>query len=475
MGLNPIHRLAAPIVVDLDGTLLLGDTLDESVAGLLFSRPLQLIATGTALLKGRSAFKHALAGSFDLNVEALPAREPLVAWLKERHLEGVPIHLVTAADQSIADKAAARFGFFQSAIGSTPGRNLKGRVKRDFLNEQFPDGFVYCGDSHADIPIFAAARGAVLCDVSSAAAAGRTPVLARFDAPPTLHDLLRAFRVHQWSKNLLIFVPLALGHVYGDPIAVMRACAGFVIVSVLASASYLTNDLADLAADRRHRSKCHRGFASGRLSLRLGFVSAPLLTLLAFAAAWALGPPFAACLLAYFVLTTLYSWRLKRIPLLDVFVIGSLFATRLAMGVALLGLTQSVWLLSFSMFLFFSLALAKRHVEIMAAVNGEAASIASRGYRPSDWPVTLVLGCGAGLVSVLIMLLYMTADASPSGFYPHLHWLFVIPGALTVWIMRIWLLSHRGELDDDPVVFALKDKVSIALGVAIAIAFVIAV
>jgi len=480
MGFDPIHTSAAPIVVDLDGTLLLGDTLDESFASLLFSKPLGLLAAAAKLFSGRAAFKRALAEGVDLDVETLPERAALVVWLQDRQKEGAALHLVTAADQSIADKVAARFGLFQSAIGSTPETNLKGGAKRDYLTQRFPEGYVYCGDSHADIPVFVSARGVVLCDAppSAAAAAAKAgvPIVARFDTPPaSACDVTRALRLHQWTKNVLIFIPLVLGHVYMNPAALLRACAGFLILSVLASATYLANDLTDLAADRRHRSKRQRGFASGRFSLRLGFLGSPLLALAAFAAALALSPAFAGALLFYFVLTTLYSWRLKRFPLLDVFIIGTLFTTRIVMGAALLNLAQSVWLLSFSMFLFFSLALAKRHVEVLAAADIGAASIARRGYRASDWPVTLVFGCGAGLVSVVIMLLFMTADAGPSGLYRHGQWLFVIPAALTLWIMRVWLLSHRGELHDDPVVFAIKDKASLALALAVVIGFAAAI
>lgn len=471
-----ILKPATPIVVDLDGTLLLGDTLDESIAGLLFARPHKLLGLWTVLPKGRAAFKRAMVDSYDLEFDTLPVREPLLHWLQTMHDQGADLHLVTAADQSIADMAAARFGLFRSAVGSKPRLNLKGRAKRDYLVERFPEGFVYCGDSHADSLVFAAASGAVLCDAPAAAATAAakagTPIIARFEQPPPdIRDTMRLLRVHQWTKNVMIFVPMFLGHVFLEPVAIARSLAGFLILSVLASATYMANDLGDLTADRRHRSKRNRGFASGRFSLRLGFVASPLLALLAFAAAAALSPAFAGALLFYFVLTTLYSWTLKRIPLLDVFVIGTLFTARILMGAALLGLVQSVWLLSFSMFLFFSLALAKRHVEVLAAAGVEAPSIARRGYRASDWPVTLVFGCGAGLVSVVIMLLFMTADAGPSGLYHHPQWLFVIPAALTLWIMRVWLLSHRGELNDDPVVFAIRDKASLVLAIAVALGF----
>lgn len=481
----PIAARPLPIVVDLEGTLLVADTLDEGVATIVFGRPVRLPSAVLALFHGRAAFKTAVAGSQKIDIEALPAREGLLEWLRERRAEGAALHLVTSSHQSIAEAVARRFGIFDSATGSDPSsddrRHLKGQAKCDYLRRRFPEGFVYCGDSRTDIPVFLAAQAVVLCDtpssVDAAVSEAEVAVLARFDRQPLKPiELFRAFRIHQWSKNVLIFAPLFLGHVYTHADAILRALAGFAILSLLATASYLANDVADLGADRRHKSKRLRALASGRLSLRLAFLLAPLLALGAFAAAFALSPPFAGALLFYFVLTTLYSWRLKRVPLLDVFVIGTLFTSRIVMGAAVVNVVQSIWLLSFAMFLFFSLALAKRHVEVLAAGAGDGEALyRSRGYRPSDWPLTLILGLGSGLVSVVIMLLYMTADAEPSGYYPHSERLFAIPAALMLWIMRVWLLSHRGELDDDPVVFALKDKTSLALAGVVALAFAAAV
>lgn len=482
----PVGGGPLPIVVDLEGTLLIADTLDEGMATIVFGRPVKLPSALFSLLQGRAAFKTAVAGSQKIDIESLPARESLVEWLRERRAQGASLHLVTSSHQSIADAVARRFGIFESATGSDQDSggdrfHLKGQAKCDHLRRRFPDGFVYCGDSHTDIPVFLAAQAVVLCDAPSSAEAAvseaRIEVLARFARQPLKpKELFKAFRVHQWSKNVLIFAPLFLGHVYTHLDSILRAVAGFLILSLLATASYLANDLADLSADRRHKSKRRRALASGRLSLRLAFLLSPLLTLGAFAAAFALSPHFAGALLFYFVLTTLYSWRLKRVPLLDVFVIGTLFTSRIVMGAAVVDVVQSIWLLSFAMFLFFSLALAKRHVEILAAAeSGGEALYRSRGYRPSDWPLTLILGLGSGLVSVVIMLLYMTADAEPSGFYRHSQALFAVPVALMLWIMRVWLLSHRGELDDDPVVFALKDKTSLALAGVVALAFAAAV
>ena len=242
------------------------------------------------------------------------------------------------------------------------------------------------------------------------------------------------------------------------------AALGFALLCLLSSATYIVNDLADLEADRAHATKRLRPFASGSLKIVHGLIAAPLMIVAALAGAFALSPPFAGALLAYLILTTAYSFGLKRVALLDVFVIGVLFTLRIVMGAEVAGLTHSAWLLSFALSFFISLALSKRHGEVMRAASADTGEIAGRGYRGSDWPVTLTFGVGIGLVSVVIMLLYMTNDAAPSGFYHQPGLLYAIPAVLTLWLMRIWLLSHRMVLHDDPVVFALRDRVSLALG-----------
>lgn len=292
-------------------------------------------------------------------------------------------------------------------------------------------------------------------------------------AMPPILVWLRAMRVHQWSKNILLFVPLFVGHAFSVQ-AVARSGLGFVLLSLLSSATYIINDLADLEADRAHPTKRLRPFASGRLKVRHGFVAAPLMIAVALVGAYLLAPTFAAAMVAYLAVTLAYSYRLKRVALLDVFIIGVLFTLRIVMGAEILGLPHSPWLLSFALAFFLSLALGKRHAEVMAATANHAEEIAGRGYRGPDWPITLSFGIGVGLVSVVIMLLYMANDAAPSGFYHQPAWLYAIPALLTIWLMRIWLLSHRMVLHDDPVVFALRDTVSLGLGLAVAILFFLA-
>jgi len=306
-------------------------------------------------------------------------------------------------------------------------------------------------------------------------AGGDARVLAELREPrSSLTAWLRALRVHQWSKNALIFIPLFVGHAFGSIDNILHALAGFVLACLLASATYLVNDVADLADDRLHPSKRSRPLASGELSVASALTVAPALMLGTLICAYLVAPAFAASLLFYLFLTLSYSFKLKRLPLLDVFVISSLFGLRIVMGTAVIGLGYSPWLLSFSWAFFLSLALAKRHVEVMRAHTADLEDVAGRGYRGADWPVTLSFGVGAGLVSIVIMLLYLANDAAPSGFYHAPRWLYFIPLLMTLWLMRIWLLSNRMVLHDDPVVFALRDPASLLLGALTAAMFFLA-
>jgi 4-hydroxybenzoate polyprenyltransferase/phosphoserine phosphatase len=472
-------RIDVPLVVDLDGTLLLTDSLHECFAQLLFSNPLGAVATVGQLASGRAAFKRAVARLSSFDADHVPVRVPLLELIQRERALGRSVHLVTAADQTIADAVACGSGMFDSAIGSDGNQNLKAEAKLARLNEEFPQGFIYAGDHAADIPVFEKSAGAILCDVTpqteASVRASGVPILASFRRPRAQPwVMVRALRPHQWAKNTLLFVPMFVGHAFGDPSKVMLLAAGFAILCVLTSATYIINDLADLAADRRHPTKRLRPFASGELAPMLGLVAAPVMILASLVAAFALSPPFAFVAVAYLAMTLSYSGGVKRVALLDVFFIGVMFTLRIVMGTLLLRLDPSPWLLSFSLAFFLSLAIAKRHGELMRALDAEREEIAGRGYRTEDWPLTLTFGVGAGLVSIVIMLLYMTNDAAPSGFYRNSGWLFAIPALVALWLMRIWLLAHRKVLHDDPVVFALRDRASLLLGGLVAGAFFLA-
>ena len=472
------QELKLPIVVDLDGTLILSDTLHESAAIALFRKPFVLFHALKQLAKGRHALKAAIAKDVDLAHEVLPLRDDFVEWLRAKAKEGHELHLCSAADQSVVDSVAKRVDIFVSAVGSS-GINLKGVAKAQYLAQRFPNGFIYAGDHAADLAVWQVSSGAVPAGVGKSVLQElrrrNIPIVEEFDTPKLkLREFLKAIRVHHWTKNILLFVPLILAHQWNNGFLIVQTVAAFLCLLAVTSATYLLNDIADLNTDRQHWSKRYRALASGKLSIRSGFTLAGCLLVGGFAIAISLSPPFTLALLAYLLITGAYSLGLKRVPLLDTLIIGILFTTRLIMGTVLLETSKPAWLLTFAVFLFFSLAVAKRHTEIVRAATSGSLSLKSRGYEIQDAPLTLSLGIGTALASLVVLMIFVLEEMLPGNAYSHPEILEGIPILLSIWLGRIWLLAHRGQMNDDPVSFAIRDRISAGLGICVAILFLVA-
>lgn len=467
-----------PLVVDLDDTLVRADTLVESTLGLALDRPKEFLPALFAMRHGRAAFKRRIAEQASLDYASLPYNQDILGFIRDRRAAGGAVFLVTAADQSIADGVARHLGLFDGAIGSDGAHNLKGKAKATALVSRFGNDFDYIGDSVADLPVWDVCSDAYLVGSSGTARrklerrgglAGHFPA-----ARMTPRDWVKALRLHQWSKNLLLFVTVFLGQHLSEPQVVLTTIAGFFAFGMVASATYLLNDIKDISADRAHFGKRYRAMASGKLSLRSGLALALVMLGLGLAGGFALMPGFGLVLTAYLALTLTYSIWLKREPLLDVLTIGALFTIRVQASVVLTQDKASVWLLSFAFVLFTSLATAKRHAELVRA-RDDKREISGRGYRTEDEALTLAVGIAAAGMSIIEMLLYLQLDARHVGLYEQIGSLLLIPAVLTSWLMRVWLKAHRGELHDDPVIFAIRDRVSIIHGFAIALLWLAAV
>jgi 4-hydroxybenzoate polyprenyltransferase/phosphoserine phosphatase len=478
----PVHSAAPPpeppIVVDLDHCLLLTDSLDESLASSIAANPRAVAAALFALPRGRLAVKSALAARAPDNAETLPLRAPLVDWLRVQAEAGREIHLCTAAHQTIADAVARRLGFIESAIGSSTS-NLKGREKGQYLARRFPAGFVYAGDSRSDLDVWRLASAIVLVNTSAATAAAARklgpPVIAEFEAEQAgLNDWIQAVRAHHWSKNVLVFVPMVLGQSWREPAAIFHTLLAFILLLVLTSSTYLLNDIADVQSDRQHWSKHRRPIASGRIPIRTALGAGVAGVVFVLLVGIIVSPALFASLAAYLALTLGYSLWLRRVPLLDLLVIALLFGMRLVIGVAVLNQAFSGYLLSFALFFFFSLATAKRHTEILRSGPEGGASLAGRGYEPADAELTLVLGVASGLGSIIVLILYLMEDAFLRVPYTNPGWLWAEPLLVAVWLGRIWLLSHRGQMQDDPVSFAVRDKTTWGIAAGVAVAYLLA-
>jgi 4-hydroxybenzoate polyprenyltransferase len=478
-----VHSTELPLIVDLDGTLAMGDGLVDAIATIATRRKREII---TAMLRGvnggRAAFKQHLADIWAYPTDTMPLRTDFVAWLESEFASGREIHLVTASPQSVADAIALRLTpIFASATGSSGGVNLKGEAKAAHIAARFPDGFVYAGNDASDLHVWRQAAAVVTVNASS----GVLAEVSRLGKPverhwpkstPKLSAWLRVVRLHQWAKNGLMFVPLLLAHRYGDPAAVLQVLAGFFCMGLVASATYVINDLGDLESDRRHATKCRRPIASGEVPALHAVMLSAFLGMAGLAGAFLLSPAFAVLVLAYVTLTVGYSLKLKTLALIDVFVLGMLYMLRVYMGTVLADVAASPWLLVFSLFFFLSLSMAKRHVEIIKAeAGGHTGMIRGRGYAVRDAPLTLALGVSSSLAAVLLLLLYVVNDAFPEGYYEDPRWLWAVGPIVFLWCARVWLKSHRGELDDDPVVFAIKDAASWALGMGMLAIFALAI
>ncbi len=457
-----------PLVLDLDGALLRTDILYETFAAYVRGNPLRVFRVAGWLLRGRAYLKQRLAEVAHLDVDGLPATEELVSFAAREAAHGREIHLATATDALIAHRVARRFPFISGVFASDGSTNLKAAAKAEVLTKAFPGGFAYAGDSLADVPVWQAAAKSYVVNPTPAVlrAARRVREPERvFERPRAgLRFAARVLRLHQWAKNGLVFAPLMLGGLVFDAAAWAYAGAGFIALSLLASSTYLLNDLFDLADDRRHWSKRDRPLASGRLKIAQALALIPAGMIAAFAIGAAIGPAAVAFLAAYLGLTLAYSFRLKRIELLDAAVLAGLFTLRLGFGAVLAGVVLSPWLLVFSMFLFLSLSFAKRHVEVTRMEARGHAEAAGRGYKAGDAPIIAMIGAASGLAAVQVMVMYVMSEAYRAGAYAAPMLLWAVPPVLFLWIARIWLLAQRGEMDDDPVAFAVKDGPSLLLG-----------
>ncbi|MFT3924957.1 MAG: UbiA family prenyltransferase [Myxococcales bacterium] len=458
-----------PLCVDLDGTLVGTDTLWEGVVGMLRQRPWLALLVPFWMLSGRAGFKRKISSHISIDAAALPYREGLVNALRATRQAGRKVVLATAADRHVAQSVAAHVELFDEVFSSDGGENLKAERKKQRLIEAFGEGgFDYVGDSRADLPIFESAGQGFLINASPgvAARASRSKKVTVLSRRPSLAAaMFRELRVHQWAKNALVLLPLAASPRVPTPDTVARGLLAALAFSLCASAGYVINDLLDLSADRQHGTKKQRPFASGALPVVLGPPLLAVLLAVSFGISLGLLPlSFTLMLGLYFVGTMAYSLELKRKLLLDVVTLAGLYTHRILSGGIATAVPISAWLLGFSLFFFLSLAFAKRYVEILPlAVGGR---IKNRAYYQVDLQNVASMGIASGYLAALVFTLYVENGTHPGAYRePRLLWLLV--PVLLYWVSRVWILAGRGEMQDDPVRFALRDRISLMCAVMI--------
>jgi len=472
---------AEPIIVDLDGTLIKTDLLFESASQFLVKKPLAFGRLFFWLLKGRPYLKGQLAEHFSLDPATLPYNQELLRWLDEQSKLGIPIYLATASNQTLADSVAKYLGIFTGVFASNGEVNLKSERKRDLLVQQFGgQGFDYIGNEVADFVVWHAAKRAHVVSNSEAliatvASHGNLGEVFHAEQPSRASALLKEMRIYQWVKNCLIFVPLLAAHQLTNLLGWAQASVAFLAFCFCASAVYLLNDLVDISNDRIHPRKRFRPFAAGHLSLLTGWILWPILLLLAFVFAFLFLPSaFTYVLAAYFLITLAYSFVLKRYAILDVLVLAGLYTIRILAGAVAVSVPVSFWLLTFSMFLFLSLAFVKRFSELKTAQEqGYGGKLAGRGYAPDDLEIVSMMGVAAGYLSILVLAFYIQ-DSYTAVLYrtPQIIWL-ACP-LLLYWVSRTWVITHRGHMTDDPIIFAIKDRTSWIVAACFVLIFILA-
>jgi 4-hydroxybenzoate polyprenyltransferase/phosphoserine phosphatase len=453
--------IAPVLVVDLDGTLLRSDVLAESFLSAVGRDWRNLFRSLTMLFSGRAQLKRYLTKIAPLDVPMLPYDPVVMAYVRDWRSKGGRTALVTASDQTAADQIADHLGLFDEVHGSDGNLNLKGAAKANFLTDRFgTEGFAYIGDANADLPVWRAARKAITINASQALKTqveqlGTDVEHLRTTERP-FSPYFMALRPHQWLKNILVFLPMLTAHQL-DATTLLQSTTAFIAFSLVASSVYVLNDLLDLAADRAHPRKRLRPFASGSVPISDGAWMASGLLTLGITISLLLGWQFALVMLAYFALTTAYSTYLKRLVVIDICVLAGLYTMRIVAGGFATGIQLSMWLLGFSIFFFFSLAAVKRQAELVDSIERGKLNTAGRGYQVADVPIVSMIALGAGYVSVLVLALYVNS--------PSVRELYVQPrafagicGVLLYWVTYVVMMTHRGAMHDDPLVFAAKDR-----------------
>jgi 4-hydroxybenzoate polyprenyltransferase len=471
---EPVPDRLVPLIVDLDGTLLRSDLLIESTFAYIGADPVRVLSLPGALSRGKAALKSMIARDQEIDVAHLPYDGAVLDLIHAARAEGRPAYLASASNERYVAAIASHLGIFDGWFASNDEINLSAATKAQRLVEVFGEkGFDYIGNSQADLAVWKVARGCIAARPSSTllrklpSVAPDVKILGEPEGTSVARAWIKLLRLHQWSKNLLVFVPLVTAQRF-ELSSFVEAIGAFFAFSLAASSIYVVNDLVDLSADRKHRSKKHRPLAAGSLSVIDAIIVALVLMVVALIIAAVIGPLFVAVVASYFLLTTAYTFFLKRKMMIDIVALASLYTIRVIGGGAAISVSISEWLLGFSMCIFTSLALIKRYVELAVRDDANLPDPTNRNYRKSDLNVIGALAASAAFNAVTIFALYISSDTVRS-LYAHPLVLWLACPILMYWLGRMLLMAHRRLMDDDPIVFALRDRNSqLSLGLIVA-------
>ncbi|MFY8160537.1 MAG: UbiA family prenyltransferase [Candidatus Kapaibacteriota bacterium] len=469
-----------PLCCDLDETLIKTDCFFEAISYLIKTNPLYILYFPIWAIKGLPNFKQEVFKRAKIDVKTLPYNYEVIDFLKEQKANGHKIVLATATPQFIADEVEEYLGIFDKVLGSTDKLNLKSHNKANKLVELYGEnGFDYIGDSLADINVWKRADKAYLVAKSDYSvnkilkSISVEKIIYKYDNYAGL--LIKELRILQWIKNLILIIPLILAHKIADVDLLFNSTIAFFSFSFVASAVYILNDLSDLTSDRQHRSKKYRPFASGHLRLQYAFVLVPTLLIVSFVLSFLfLNINFSIILLFYFVITSLYSLYIKKIAILDILILASLYAIRIFAGGIATNIYLSPWLIGFTLFMFLSLAIVKRFTELNYLKMENIQKTIGRGYTVDDISLLRTMGISSGFLSIMVLVLYLNSE-EVKVLYSTPSLLWALAPLLLYWVMNLWLIAERGKMTDDPVVFAAKDKSSYIVSLLIAFIIYLAV
>ncbi len=461
------------ICVDLDGTLIKSDMLFETALLFLKQNIFNIFFLIIWFFQGKQILKHKLAEKVNIDPSLLPYNHELIQYLKNQN--NSHLVLATASNTKIATQISEHLGIFNDIFASDEYTNLKSKNKLAILDKHFgKDNYTYCGDSSADLPLFRACKDYILVNPSSKvekkALSIKKPLLLIKNKRFLFNSVIKQIRVYQWIKNILLFLPPLLAHVTGFEVYKSSVLA-FFSFSFAASSIYILNDLLDLESDRAHKRKKFRPIAAGDMSIPFsGILFTILVCISGMISYFYLPMEYTYVLMLYYVSNLLYSFRLKRIYLVDIVLLASLYTLRIYAGSLAVSVPTSKWLLAFSMFIFLSLAFLKRYTELLDLKTNNKEKAKGRGYSVSDISLVQSFGTGAGLLSILVYTLYIESN-SVALLYKRPEFLYLISPLLLIWIGRLWFKAGRGFMHDDPIVFTAKDKISYII---IGLAFILA-
>lgn len=452
-----------PLVIDLDGTLIYSDLLWESIVLFLKQRFFQAWRLPLWLLRGKAGFKAKLASQVVFHPAALPYDKELLIMIAQQRALGRVVVLATGSPRSLAELVAGHLQLFDRVLATDGTTNLTAANKaRELVSAYGDKGYDYIGNARADIPVWHSSNIAYsVTRRPFALGQGRATERAGSARASVARALLKAVRPRQWLKNLLVFVPMLAGHVL-TAAAALESLFAFVAFSMCASSAYLLNDVLDAHDDRQHPSKQHRPIAAGSLPLPVALGASVLLAAAALLLCALFDPLLLLAVALYLAATIAYSLVLKRLLMVDIVTLAILYSMRILGGGASTHITPSFWLLAFSFFIFLSLALLKRHSELLNLHHSGKHSTHGRGYTTADRAVIAMMGVNSAFLSVLIFMLYFNSEAVLDLYRRPAFLLGIVP-LLVFWLGRLWVLSSRGEVNEDPVLYVSKDPTSLVI------------